>query len=125
MTYCSLPRPAHPNQSEVSPGVIPSPWDRSSHPSCPGVEKYPSFDSEKMVHLTHHALPLAACLVGTVICLLVWQMRSFQCVLIWLQVTWQSILGVLSRLFSNAFTFQLLHVQEYCFDRGLCPPLFS
>lgn len=34
----------------------------SSHPSCPGVEKYPNFGSEKMAHVTR-ALPLRACLV--------------------------------------------------------------
>lgn len=119
MTYCSLLQPAHPKQSEVTPvSFLPLGMWVASHSSCPGVEKYSNFDSE-MLYLAH------ACFEGTIICLLAWQMHYFQCVLVWLQVTWQSILGVLSRLFSNAFPSQLPQVQAYCFNRSLCPWLFS
>jgi hypothetical protein len=125
MTYCSLSRLAHPNQSEVT--LVSFPLLGIWIAIFPALvwKNSPNFDSEKMVHRTRHALPLTACLVGTGICLLVWQIHSFQCVLVWLQATWQSILGVLSRLFSNAFTSQLPQVKEYHFNRILCSLLFS
>lgn len=96
----------------------------SSHSSCPGVENTPNFGPEKMVHVAH-APSLSACLVRTVTCLLVWQMHSFQDVLMWLQVMWQSMLWVLSRKFLNALTSQLSQIRECCLVRSLCRMLSS
>lgn len=97
----------------------------SSHPSCPGVEKYPNFGPEKMVHMTH-APPLSACSVGTVACLLVWHMYSFHSVCLCdSRSRGRACWGVLSRKFPNVLTSQLSQIQERCLPRSLCPPLSS